>query len=567
MTEQHRKTPRFLAYVFTSACLLGSGGLAYAGNMCGMPDAGIGGTGRSGIGGTGAPSSGIGGTGRGGIGGTGAPSGGIGGTGRSGVGGTGEPLAGGIGGTGAPAEGGIGGTGRGGIGGTGAPGSGIGGTGRESGIGGTGIIGVVTGFGSICVNGIEVHYSAATPVSNNGQAASAGDLRVGHVVEVTATGRGDEVQARDVNIRQAARGPVTWAGASGKQFDLMGQPVSITRHTVVDLPPQASNIARLATGAALSVSGFYRGDGTLVATRVEPAASSRGASAAGRVTEVNRGGFTLSSGLRVEGSAAGVQRGREVRVSGEWSGGRLRASRVEPQPATPFRGQTERVVVQGFADPSSGPGRIRIHGINVEIAPGSRVLGGDAASVSDRFIQVSGSSDRGGRVRADEVRIEDAVPRPPGGEDRSGRGGRGGGASGSSGSGEKSGSGGRGGDSSGSGRGGGSDSSGRSGGDDSHGGSGGGDRSGRGGGSDSGSDRDSGGSGHGSGGSDRGERIDRSGSGSNSGSGDRAPRAERVESSGSNRSGGSDTRIERVDRVDKLRSDDSGSSGGGSGHP
>src|ERR1019366_650987 len=72
---------------------------------------------------------------------------------------------GGIGGTGSPqssARGGSGGTGspespeKGGIGGTGAPQSqtegGIGGTGQQAdgGIGGTGIVGIITGFGSVC---------------------------------------------------------------------------------------------------------------------------------------------------------------------------------------------------------------------------------------------------------------------------------------------------------------------------------------------------------------------------------------------------------------------------------
>ncbi len=585
---KHSAARRFLTLLFTAVCLLAGSGGVYAANICAMPDSGIGGTGRSvdgGIGGTGAPSGGLGGTGRSGMGGTSArPDVGIGGTGRSsdaGIGGTGYSADAGIGGTGAPAEGGIGGTGRGansGIGGTGrAPGSGIGGTGRESGIGGTGqiaktgiggtgIIGVVTGFGSICVNGIEVHYGAATPVSNNGQPASPRDLRIGHVVEVTADGRGEEVRARHVAIRQAASGPVTFAGASGTQFDLMHQPVGVNRHTVVDLPRPTPGANRFAVGEGLSVSGFHRRDGTLVATRIERA-STPSAAAAGRVAEVGRNSFTLTTGLRVDGSTAGVRPGREVRVSGEWSGDRLRASRVELQASTPFRGQPDRVVIQGYADASAGAGRVRINGLNVEVGSRSRVLGGSADSVTDKLIQVSGSLDRSGRVRADEIRIEDAVPRPPSsGDDRSGRGGSGGssgsGSSGHSGGGDSSGSSGRhgGGDS----RGGSSGSGHGSGDGSSHGGSG---RD------SSGSGRDSGGSGRGSGGSDRpsgsgsSDRIDRSGSGSGSGSGDRAPqveRVQRVDTSGSGRSGGSDT---RVDPVQQSRPDTSGSGhGGGSGH-
>jgi len=75
-------------------------------------------------------------------------------------------LDGGVGGTGQAAYGGVGGTGDaayGGVGGTGAPGS-------EGGIGGTGIVGTITGFASVCVSGVEVHYDEAVPLAENGVA-------------------------------------------------------------------------------------------------------------------------------------------------------------------------------------------------------------------------------------------------------------------------------------------------------------------------------------------------------------------------------------------------------------
>jgi len=64
---------------------------------------------------------------------------------------------------------------------------GIGGTGilaRDGGIGGTGIVGTVTGFGSVCVAGIEVQYDSATPVTFDGQPASAKQLAIGQTVAI-----------------------------------------------------------------------------------------------------------------------------------------------------------------------------------------------------------------------------------------------------------------------------------------------------------------------------------------------------------------------------------------------
>lgn len=88
-----------------------------------------------------------------------------------GIGGTGirsDRSIGGIGGTGIAPNRGIGGTGikpeSGGIGGTGI---------QANGIGGTGIVGVITGFGSICVNNLEVNYFSNTPVDLDGKKSAA----------------------------------------------------------------------------------------------------------------------------------------------------------------------------------------------------------------------------------------------------------------------------------------------------------------------------------------------------------------------------------------------------------
>ncbi|MBS0423316.1 MAG: hypothetical protein JSR71_02575 [Proteobacteria bacterium] len=71
--------------------------------------------------------------------------------------------------------------------------SGIGETGNTAdndGIGGTDIIGTITGFASICVNGIEIHYDKHTAISVDGRGATLGELAVGQVIAVRAFGAG-----------------------------------------------------------------------------------------------------------------------------------------------------------------------------------------------------------------------------------------------------------------------------------------------------------------------------------------------------------------------------------------
>jgi len=69
--------------------------------------------------------------------------------------------------------------------GTGTGGTGFGGDDDSgTGTGGTGIFGVVTGFGSVCVNGHEVDYDARTLIRQDGKSATISDLAVGQTVRI-----------------------------------------------------------------------------------------------------------------------------------------------------------------------------------------------------------------------------------------------------------------------------------------------------------------------------------------------------------------------------------------------
>ena len=136
---------------------------------------------------------------------------------QGGIGGTGhEPGDGGIGGTGHDIEGGgIGGTGHdiedGGIGGTGVRDGtgGIGGTGDLADGEATGIIGVITEFASICVNGVEIHFDPATPVEVDGQTATHKALAIGQVVRIVAKNVGNRMVAQKIRVDHTVSGPIS----------------------------------------------------------------------------------------------------------------------------------------------------------------------------------------------------------------------------------------------------------------------------------------------------------------------------------------------------------------------
>ena len=105
-----------------------------------------------------------------------------------------------------PGDGGIGGTGRapdgpetGGVGGTGVRGERAVGLPVAS-VESMGIVGVVTGFASVCVNGLEVHIDDATPVSENGRTAHVGNLAVGQFVSIDARASAGGLRASDIAI-------------------------------------------------------------------------------------------------------------------------------------------------------------------------------------------------------------------------------------------------------------------------------------------------------------------------------------------------------------------------------
>lgn len=142
---------------------------------------------------------------------------------------------------------------------------GLGGTGLSSdvprmadrGIGGTGIVGIITGFGSICINAREVAYDASMAVQIEGAAAGVEALRTGQVVAIEAAGD-QPPRARKVSIFYQVSGPVDLV-ADARAFRVAGQPV----------------IARAGAGVSLrigdwvSVSGMRAPTGEIMATRLD----------------------------------------------------------------------------------------------------------------------------------------------------------------------------------------------------------------------------------------------------------------------------------------------------------
>ena len=140
---------------------------------------------------------------------------------------------------------------------------GIGGTGKyadeERGLGGTGVIGTITEFGSIWVNGLEIELDDNTQITVDGVSAKEGDLRLGQQVAVLATQKSGQWWAQSIKIRHALIGIV--------------EDITETNHWVVQgvnvapVTTLANDLEAVSIGEAVKISGYFH-QGVLYATDI-----------------------------------------------------------------------------------------------------------------------------------------------------------------------------------------------------------------------------------------------------------------------------------------------------------
>lgn len=297
-----------------------------------------------------------------------------------GIGGTGAVATGGIGGTGAPAD-------NGGIGGTGA-------SADEGGIGGTGIVGTITGFGSICVNGVEVHFDDKASLSENGVPANSKQLAIGQVVAVDAGKSPRGLEARSIAILHAYEGPISDVAAGAAPMRVMGQPVRVA---------EGARVAEgLRIGEPVRVSGLRNAQGEVVASRIDRAPKLAQVSAIGVIDRTgNLQGLPLSKPLTPS---------EEVLVRGTWNGRQLTVLQTRSDPGMPFAGRVRNALVEGLVRGRQG-NRVDFGGFTAYVDSRTSYFGGQAADLTvDQRIRVTGVFGKGREIQA--ARIEFAREQP-----------------------------------------------------------------------------------------------------------------------------------------------------------
>lgn len=260
-----------------------------------------------------------------------------------------------------------------GIGGTGAPTSGP--AISDRGIGGTGIVGVVTGFGSVFVNGLEVAYTPTTPLTVDGVTEPDAALRVGQLAAIVASDdRG--LHAVSIDVRHEVSGPVTAVtadgGAGGGMLVVAGQRIALDSGTEGLQGPDALQTVR--PGDWVAVSGLREPDGVIAASRIDQR-SPGSILVRGAATPV-AGGWRIGD-LRVQPpNGANLAPGASITARGTMVDGRLAITTVDPDvlssnPAAFFGSHVQRMVIESYV--SSADGHVRL-GRELLAAPGPGVV-------------------------------------------------------------------------------------------------------------------------------------------------------------------------------------------------
>ena len=293
-----------------------------------------------------------------------------------------------------------------GLGGTGAPTvagardpGGIGGTGQvaEGGLGGTGIVGVVTGFGSICVNGIKVDYAPDTPVLRDGGPVPQSALSVGQVVALQAEGEAPALRARHIAVLDAVVGPLGVVDAAGARFTVMGQ-------VATALVP--ADLNGLQTGQWVRVSGQRLASGEIRATRVQ-AVPEGPVWVAGTLTRVEPGAWWIG-GTRVESGTsalpAGLAPGQEVGVQGRWLGNdRVAVNALSIRPTRAALGAVGEAVLNGYVHQVQGR-EVTLGFETLTLGPALQVVGGRLESLRvGQPVRVRGRWDAQQRLVVDQL--------------------------------------------------------------------------------------------------------------------------------------------------------------------
>lgn len=275
--------------------------------------------------------------------------------------------------------------------------------------------GMISGFGSIIVNGVRFDDSAASILDDKGGRLSRDDLRLGAQVEIEggsidrSSGR---ATALTIRVGSELKGRVTAVNLGGQSLNMLGQTVLVTSTTVFD-DSLGGGLSAISVGQLIEVHARYdAAQGAYVASRIEREDGSNEFKLRGMVSALDSTAKTFRIGSAVINYAA-VSSVPANLADGAWIRVRVQPAQVDGQwVATSLedgrhrsgddRSETE---VKGFITAWTSATQFSVDGMPVD-ASGAEFKDGRTAIVLGAYVEVEGAL-RDGMLVAREVKLED----------------------------------------------------------------------------------------------------------------------------------------------------------------
>jgi len=238
----------------------------------------------------------------------------------------------------------------------------------RGGIGGTGItvgvIGTLTGFGSLKVNGVTLRTEAREAASALGPLP----LAPGHVLEAGAARVAGGLELRSLRAVIALAGPVTRAPTPDGVLAIGG--VEVRMEPGAALPPGGAPL-----GARLAASGLWSPDGgVLIASRLDPAPEGAPDLIAGDLADVSTGVTDVArlGGARVSAAGGALVSGSYHVLLGRFAAEREFAAEAVEVGRPLFGARLEAFSAEGYLGRGDRRG-VFVRGLGAPIDPGPRI--------------------------------------------------------------------------------------------------------------------------------------------------------------------------------------------------
>jgi len=281
------------------------------------------------------------------------------------------------------------------------------------------VLGPISSFGSVVVNGIHYETDDAV-ITVNGEPATQADLRVGQVVRIVAELEDGELTgtASEVSFDDNVEGPIASLDVAANTLVVLGQTVLVGPNTSFDDSIEPRSLEGLAVGDFVEVSGLPMADGGIDATRIELDADGGEFEVHGFVTDLDTANqrFNLNdlvvdyAGAQLDDFPGGqVADGQPVEAKGTTldGNGALVATRVEYEGSSITGDEDDFAEIEGFITRFASAQDFDVAGVPVTTDSATRFEDGTAADLGLNVkVEVEGLFDGDGRLVAREVDIK-----------------------------------------------------------------------------------------------------------------------------------------------------------------